>query len=149
MLRTWSRRSSGPWPGRSAAGTMTRRGLVPWMAVADCPKPDAQLSGRPAQPPAGAATRTSNGFSSATAPDDTATDDFEAEYRYQLFQWAVAQFHSKFHESTWKAFWETAVEGRKPKDVAAELGLTAGAVYVYRNRVMAQIKQTIEQHECD
>ena len=52
-------------------------------------------------------------------------------------------------EPTWQAFWRTAVEGETPRDVAAALGLTAGAVYVYRNRVMARIRREIERYESD
>ena len=54
---------------------------------------------------------------------------------------------SEFRESTWQAFWLTAVEGRKAQEVAASLGLTAGAVYVYRNRVVARLRRAIEELE--
>src|SRR5262249_51372211 len=38
---------------------------------------------------------------------------------------------------TWQAFWLTAVDGRPPRAVAAELGLSVGAVYQARYRVGA------------
>jgi RNA polymerase sigma factor (sigma-70 family) len=81
------------------------------------------------------------------APDAELTAVFETEYRRQLFEWAVGQVRGEFRDPTWQAFWRTAVEGEKPRDVAAALGLTAGAVYVYRNRVMARIRRAIERHE--
>lgn len=83
----------------------------------------------------------------APAPEQTAV--FEMEYRRQLFQWAVDQVRGDFRDPTWQAFWRTAVEGQKPRDVAAALGLTVGAVYVYRNRVMARIRRAIERLEGD
>ena len=53
----------------------------------------------------------------------------------------------EFREATWQAFWRTGVEGRKPQEVAESLGLTAGAVYVYRNRVIARLRRAIEEVE--
>ena len=83
------------------------------------------------------------------APDPETTAVFVTEYRRQLFQWAVGQVRREFREPTWQAFWRTAVEGQKPRDVAEALGLSVGAVYVYRNRVMARIRRAIERHEDD
>jgi RNA polymerase sigma factor (sigma-70 family) len=81
------------------------------------------------------------------APGSDATALFDEEYRRRLFQWAVERIRNEFRESTWKAFWLTAVEGRKAQEVAESLGLTAGAVYVYRNRVVARLRKAIEELE--
>jgi RNA polymerase sigma-70 factor (ECF subfamily) len=81
----------------------------------------------------------------ASSPDPTAS--FDEEYRRGLFRWAVKRVRGEFRESTWLAFWRTAVEGQKPQEVAESLGLTAGAVYVYRNRVVARIRRAIEDVE--
>jgi RNA polymerase sigma-70 factor (ECF subfamily) len=77
--------------------------------------------------------------------DDTAL--FETEYRRQLFLWAVEQVRGEFQETTWQAFWRTGVENQKPRDVAEALGSTVGAVYVYRNRVMARLRRKIAEVE--
>jgi RNA polymerase sigma-70 factor (ECF subfamily) len=82
---------------------------------------------------------------SAVGPDDTAV--FEMEYRRRLFQWASERVRPQVQESTWLAFWRTAVEGRKAAEVAAELGLSVGGVYVHRNRVMSRIRGLIERIE--
>jgi RNA polymerase sigma factor (sigma-70 family) len=79
------------------------------------------------------------------AHDPSATALFEAEYRRRLFQWAAEQVQGELTAATWHAFWRTAVEGRTPKDVAAELGLSVGAVYIARSRVLARLRQRIEQ----
>jgi RNA polymerase sigma factor (sigma-70 family) len=79
------------------------------------------------------------------APDGEDTARFDAEYRRRLFEWAVEQVRGEFRETTWQAFWRTAVEAQAPKVVAEELGLSTGAVYVYRNRVMARIRSKVEQ----
>jgi RNA polymerase sigma factor (sigma-70 family) len=65
------------------------------------------------------------------ADDPSATALFEAEYRRRL--------------KTWNAFWQTAVEGRPPGDVAAELGLSVPAVYIARSRALARLRHRIGQ----
>ncbi len=72
---------------------------------------------------------------------------YEAEYRRQLFVWAAAEVRDEFAPSTWQAFWQTAVDGRETKSVAAELGISAGAVYIARSRVIARLRERIEEFE--
>lgn len=71
----------------------------------------------------------------------------DLEYRRQIFAIAAQRARVRFQETTWLAFWRTAVDGRESATVAAELGLTLGALYVARNRVMARLRQEIEQIE--
>jgi RNA polymerase sigma-70 factor (ECF subfamily) len=49
-----------------------------------------------------------------------------------------------FQDSTWSAFWQTAVEGRPPQAVAEALGLTVGAVYIAKSRVLARLKEQVQ-----
>jgi RNA polymerase sigma factor (sigma-70 family) len=77
------------------------------------------------------------------APDASATVLFEEEYGRQLFRWAIGRVRGEFGESTWQAFWRTAVEGQKPADVADALGVRVGSVYVYRNRVTSRLRSVI------
>src|SRR5262245_22632068 len=79
------------------------------------------------------------------ADDPSATAAFEAEYRRQVFRWAADEVRGEFTPSTWRAFWTTAVDGRTPADAAAELGLSVGAVYIARSRVLARLRARIEQ----
>ncbi|XZE44973.1 sigma-70 family RNA polymerase sigma factor [Pirellulaceae bacterium SH467] len=72
------------------------------------------------------------------------------DYRREMFRLAAAQMRDSFHETTWKAFWGTAVLGRSADEVALELGLTSGAVYIAKCRVTAKLKSLIAQWEaCD
>jgi RNA polymerase sigma-70 factor (ECF subfamily) len=48
-------------------------------------------------------------------------------------------------EKTWLAFYHTAVEGRPAAEVAAQLGLKVGNVYVYRNRVAKRLRDLGDQ----
>jgi RNA polymerase sigma factor (sigma-70 family) len=79
------------------------------------------------------------------AADPSATALFETEYRRRVFQCSADEIQSEFTPATWQAFWRTAVEDRTPKDVSAELGLTVGAVYIARSRVLARLKRQIGQ----
>ena len=51
----------------------------------------------------------------------------------------------EFQPTTWNAFWKTAVEGASPKDVGRELGMSPGAVYVAKSRVIARLRDEISQ----
>ena len=77
-------------------------------------------------------------------PDDSAAA-WDQEYQRRLFGWAADHVRTEFQESTWQAFWQTAVEGRGPKDVARELNLSPGAVYVAKSRVIARLREKIQE----
>ncbi len=79
------------------------------------------------------------------AHDLSASALFEAEYQRRVFQWAADDVRGEFTPSTWQAFWQTAVEDRSPSQVAVELGLSVGAVYIARSRVLARLKNRIEK----
>lgn len=77
-------------------------------------------------------------------PSSSKDDEiWENEYRQHLFDWACDQIRGQFTESTWKAFSETAVSGRKASEVADALGISVGAVYIARTRVTKKLKDTI------
>ncbi len=81
------------------------------------------------------------------APDSAETALFDAEYRRRLFHWAAEQACGEFRPSTWKAFWMTAVEGQDPDAAASAIGISVGAVYIARSRVMARLRALIEEVE--
>ena len=81
------------------------------------------------------------------APDGAETAFFDAEYRRRLFLWAAEQVRGEFRESTWRAFWLTAVEGVEPSAAATAAGISVGAVYIAKSRVMARLRSVIEQVE--
>jgi RNA polymerase sigma-70 factor (ECF subfamily) len=57
-----------------------------------------------------------------------------------LFLRGLAFIRDEFEPRTWKAFWETAVEGRAAKDVADELSMSPGAVRVAKSRVLHRLR---------
>ncbi len=71
-------------------------------------------------------------------------DTWELEYQRRLAAIAMEQVQPEFQESTWRAFWLTAVEGQAVADVSSQLNLSAGAVYVAKSRVLARLKQEVD-----
>ncbi len=76
-------------------------------------------------------------------PDQEAV--WEQEFQQQLFRVAADRVRDSFAPATWKAFWKTAVEGRNAAEVAAELGMSVGAVYVAKSRVLARLTEQIQE----
>src|SRR5262245_15026273 len=77
----------------------------------------------------------------APGPDEVA--QWEQEYEQRLFDWAADLVRGRFQEATWQAFWLTAVEGRSAKEAASELGVSIGAIYIARSRVLARLKEQV------
>jgi RNA polymerase sigma-70 factor (ECF subfamily) len=77
--------------------------------------------------------------------DESESDEefWEREYRERLCQWAALRVRVQFREATWRAFEET-IAGRPAEEVAKELGLSVGAVYIAKSRVLAKLKEEIE-----
>jgi RNA polymerase sigma-70 factor (ECF subfamily) len=76
------------------------------------------------------------------APDDVRAFD-EAEYRQHLVRRALELVQSEFSPKTWKACWEHVVAGRPAADVAAELGIGVGSVYVAKARVLGHLRNEL------
>lgn len=83
--------------------------------------------------PAVADDVTSDGDSSAPSAEEAAIEQ-------QLFQQGLALIRDEFEPRTWQAFWQTAVEGRLAKDVAADLSMSPGAVRVAKSRVLQRLR---------
>jgi RNA polymerase sigma factor (sigma-70 family) len=81
------------------------------------------------------------------APSAEEATLFGREYRREAFRWAAKEIREEFQESTWKAFWWTAVEGRPIRQTADALRMSVGAVYAARSRIMAQLKRKLKQLE--
>jgi RNA polymerase sigma-70 factor (ECF subfamily) len=71
---------------------------------------------------------------------DDPSELFDLERRRELFRWAGRRVREGVSEQSWQAFWLTAVDSLAAPVVATRLGMTVGAVYVARCRVLAKIK---------
>ena len=60
---------------------------------------------------------------------------------WEEFQRGVQLIRGEFEERTWEAFWRVTIDGRTAVEVAAELGMTPGAVYVAKSRVLHRLRE--------
>ena len=72
-----------------------------------------------------------------------------AEATWTLFRFAAARVRQTFKPTTWRAFWMTSVEQCPVEEAAETLGLSAGAVYIARARVLARLRDEVRQMEDD
>ncbi len=76
---------------------------------------------------------------------DDSSDVWETEYQRRLAALAMERIKSEFQLNTWRAFWLAAVDGVAVADVAKQMGMTAGAIYVAKSRVLARLKEEVEE----
>jgi RNA polymerase sigma-70 factor (ECF subfamily) len=80
-------------------------------------------------------------------------DDLEAiweeEWRRELFARACDSARRLVEPTTWEAFHRTAVLGQPGQLVAEELGLSVAAVYLAKSRVLARLRQFVQNAEED
>lgn len=78
-----------------------------------------------------------------------ASESFDQEHRRSMFRWAIGRVSQETNDKTWQAFLLTAVQNRPAAEVAAQLGMSIGAVYVARSRVIARIRGLVANSEFD
>jgi len=67
-------------------------------------------------------------------------DPGEMGFERRLFRQGLELIRAEFEPRTWQAFWLTTVDGRAAKDVAADLGMSPGAVRVAKSRVLHRLR---------
>jgi RNA polymerase sigma-70 factor (ECF subfamily) len=70
---------------------------------------------------------------------------WDQEYERRVFAWAAEQVRGAFQDSTWQAFWQTAIEGKTGPQAARSLRMSVAAVYLAKGRVMARLKELIRE----
>ncbi len=75
---------------------------------------------------------------------DALEEQWDHEYDQRVFSWAVDRVKGSFTENTWQAFWQVSVEGKNARDVARDVGISVGAVYIAKSRVLARLKEQIQ-----
>lgn len=101
------------------------------------------LSARRIRPQGSGDTATNQMLDTHPEGNDGA-DLWEVEYQRRLAAMAMERIKSEFQANTWQAFWLTAVEGASTADASKQTGLSSGAVYVAKSRVLARLKQEVE-----
>lgn len=79
------------------------------------------------------------------APLEADSSGFLLEYRRQVFQWAARSIRSRFQSATWQAFLRTGIGAESAGKVASDLDMSVGAVYAAKCRVMAQLRDLVDQ----
>lgn len=79
------------------------------------------------------------------APEEVAA--WEREYQAHVFSLASERIRDGFRTSTWQAFWLTTVQGEDIEQVGRTLGMSVGAVYIARTRVLARIREAVRELE--
>lgn len=67
------------------------------------------------------------------------------QYEHELIVWAAEQVREEFLDSSWRAFWATMIEGREVAQVAEELSLSIGSIYMSRSRIKKRIREKVAE----
>ncbi len=84
-----------------------------------------------------------------SAEPDLSTSADQMEYRREVFHWASARVQRSVKPETWTAFWQTSFVGRSVDEVARQMGVSRGFVYVARSRVIQKLRREIECFDCE
>lgn len=79
-----------------------------------------------------------------TLLEEDTSDEEREEIRSVVYQRALELIRTEFRESSWKAFWGTAVEGRATADVASDLNMTQMAVRKAKSRVLRRLREEFD-----
>ncbi len=82
------------------------------------------------------------GSAAAATPDAEPMDDPPEEV-HRLHRRALELVRSQFEERTWQAFWQCAVDGRSPADVAADMNMTSVGVRKAKSRVLHRLREEL------
>lgn len=86
-----------------------------------------------------------NALAALATPD--VSHEFDFEYRRESFRWASRQVRETLADNTWAAFWLTTMEERPVAEVAEELDMTPGSIYIARSRIMTKLRALVRQLE--
>ena len=68
---------------------------------------------------------------------------WNAEYQQQLVRRALEIMQTEFEPKTWRTCWEHTVNDKTAAAIGQELGLSEGAVYVAKSRVLRRLRQEL------
>jgi len=69
------------------------------------------------------------------------------EFRREVFNWAAARVKNQVDDTTWQAFWLTAVEHQSVEQVSGTLHKKRGTIYAARSRVMKRLRKEVKKFE--
>jgi RNA polymerase sigma-70 factor (ECF subfamily) len=78
-------------------------------------------------------------------PLDAPGEADDATERGILRRRVLDLLRSEFDSRTWDAAWQTIVDGRRPADIAADLGMSVNAVYIAKSRVLGRGRELFRE----
>lgn len=69
---------------------------------------------------------------------------WDQEFQRQLVAQALQIMRRDFEDTSWKACWDSTFGGKSVAETATDLGISPGAVYVARCRVLRRLRQELE-----
>jgi RNA polymerase sigma factor (sigma-70 family) len=96
--------------------------------------------------------KTAEGAESTALAQTAAKDNsslVRMEVRRQLFREAAGRAREEFEETTFRAFWLTAVEDVPIEDAAKKLNKTTEAIYAARSRVLKRLREIVQEMEVE
>lgn len=86
-------------------------------------------------------------LSESLSEDDPLEQVEEEAYRREVLLWAADKVKKQVQPLTWDAFQQTAILGRGVEEVAQELGVARGVVYVARSRVISRLREEAQRFD--
>ena len=94
--------------------------------------------------PRGSGDTTTNQLLNSQPAENDSEEVWELEYQRRLASLAMDRIKTEFHENTWRGFWLTAVEGVPAAEAGRQVGMSPGAIYVAKSRVLARLKEEVD-----
>jgi RNA polymerase sigma-70 factor (ECF subfamily) len=67
------------------------------------------------------------------------------EAQLQIVLWVAEHIRHEFSDEVWLSFQRTAIGGESVAEVARSLNRSTGAIYVARYRVIARLKEKVQE----
>src|SRR5262249_1752533 len=83
----------------------------------------------------------------ADVPDRTVSDVWDAEWTRAVLQRCLERVRAEFAQPIYRAFELVVREGHLPEQIAEQLGMTRGAVYMAKHRVLKRMRELHEELE--
>lgn len=85
------------------------------------------------------------------APEPAVVDpspdaNWDREFEQRLYHVALEQVRAQSNETTWTCFEKYTLGNRSAEDVAAELGMLPNTVRKNASRILARIREVVQQH---
>jgi len=81
------------------------------------------------------------------APTEEIERVIEQEHHRSRLRWAAEQIRHEFKEQSWRAFWLTTLGDLSVPEAAEQLGMSTGAVYAARSRIMRRLQDRARNGE--